>query len=84
MCLGACDGGDCPNHIQNTLPRPLLFSGTVESRSLCEALAGCLGLWPSKIEPWMIDPEFDRAEKEGFQLGRDPMNARTATQTLMP
>ena len=43
-----------------------------------------LGLWPSKSEPWRIDTEFDRAGKEGLELGRDLekeaafMNARTA------
>ena len=43
-----------------------------------------LGLWPSKIELWRIDTEFDRAGKEGLELGRDLekeaafMNACTA------
>ena len=72
-------GGDPPAHTVRYI--------TLDSVKL---LAGCFGLWPSKIESWRIDPEFDRAEEEGFELGQDPkkeaafMNARTATQTLMP
>ena len=47
-----------------------------------------LGLWPSKIKPWRVNYKFDRAGKEGLELGQALekeatfMNARTVIPNL--